>query len=326
MVVEATGGKMIVAGLAGDVFNGTGEMHTLETDFKGLDLNVLMQEKYSISKKLIEREYFNNNKSQEEIAKSLGISQWVISNRMREYGLKPRERTWKIGMRKYSVDDYFFEEINHENAWVLGWLASDGFVNEDGNSLSFGIKVSKKDSDIIKKIKELLQYNGKTYNVKCKLKKTGKEYEQLHLKITSKKIVSRLREFGIVKNKTNKLDFPKLISETNDEEIIKNFIQGVFEGDGSVLFDEKTSSPCFQIVGTKELLSGIQLQLMKHLNLKKTKLTRNVKNSNHFALRYRGRFQAMKIFDWLYSNPKYFLDRKYNRYLDIKRRLNLCAD
>ncbi len=53
------------------------------------------------------------------------------------------------------------------------------------------------------------------------------------------------------------------------------------------------------------------------------KKTRNTKLSNHFALRYRGKFQAIKIFDWLYSNPKHYLNRKYNQYLEIKRSLSL---
>ena len=294
--------------LVGSAFDESPEASSFGSEFKDFNTDSYMPEKYNIDKEFIGREYFVNNKSQQEIADEFGASQWVISNRMRVYGLKTKERTWKLHKKKYSVDENFFDKINPTNAWILGWLASDGFVNECGNALSLGIRISKKDSDIIQKIKELLGYNGPIYHIKMKLQKTGKEYEQLDLKITSRKIVERLREFGIVKNKTFKITFPKLIEDTQNEEIIKGFIQGVFEGDGSLLFDEKTKSPCFQIVGTKELLAGTQLQLMKYLNLKKTKLTRNTKLSNHFALRYRGRFKAIKIFDWLYSNPTYYLD------------------
>ncbi len=302
--------------------NKSPETYSLESVFKGINFDYYMPKKYDISKEFIEQEYFEKNKSQQDIASELGTSQWVISHRMKKYGLKAKEKTWKIHKRKYSVNDNFFEELNPLNAWILGWLASNGFVNKCGNAISVGIKVSKKDSDIIQKIKKLLKYNGPVYEVTVKLEKTGKEYEQMHLKITSKKIVSKLKEYGIVKNKSLKIKFPKLIKETYNEKIIKNFIQGIFEGDGSLLFDEKTQSPCFQIVGTKELLTGIQLQLMKYLELRKTKLTRNTKLTNHFALRYRGRFQAIKIFDWLYSNPSYYLDRKYTKYLEIKRRLS----
>lgn len=280
-----------------------------------------MPQKYNISKEFIEKEYFENNKSQDEIAKMLGISQWVISQRMMEFSLKPKENTRKLWQRKYFVDDNFFDELNPTNAWVLGWLASDGYINENGNALRFGMTIAKKDQDIIGKIKILLKFNGKTYSRKTFLKKTGKEYEQVVLNITSQKIVNRLKLFGLSKNKTESLSFPKLIKDAKNKEIMRAFIQGFFEGDGSLLFDEKHKSPCFQIVGTQEMLLEIQTELINYVKLKKTKLTKYRRSKNHFALRYRGRFQTMKIMDWIYSDTNNYLDRKYNKYLDIKRRL-----
>jgi hypothetical protein len=168
------------------------------------------------------------------------------------------------------------------------------------------------------KIKELLKYTGNVRTFSCFLKKTGKEYNQIELKITSRKIVNRLDVFGIVENKTKNLCFPQVISDLDDEQIIKSFILGVFEGDGSLLFDRKTRSPCFQIVGTKEFLEGIQMHLIKYLGQRKTKLTKNTNISNHYALRYRGRFQFLKIVDWLYSNQDYYLNRKYYQYKKLK--------
>ena len=122
------------------------EACSLQSGFKGTNLDYCMPEKYSVSKEFIEQEYFANNKSQQEIADELGISQWVISHRMRRYRLKAKERTWKIHKRKYSVNDDFFDKINPTNGWVLGWLASDGFVVGKGQGLCFGIKVAKKDA------------------------------------------------------------------------------------------------------------------------------------------------------------------------------------
>ncbi|MCR4368485.1 MAG: hypothetical protein NUV67_01105, partial [archaeon] len=275
----------------------------------------------NISKEFIEEQYFQNNLSQQEIADLLGVSQWVISQRMKKFGLKPKERTWKIHKPIYSVNHSYFDSLNEENAWVIGWIASDGYVKINGNSYYFGMNLSKKDGEIIDKIKNLLNYNGPIYTRNTYLKKTGKWYEENQLQITSKKIFHTLEKYGIGPNKTDKLDFPSEFRDTH-ESILKSFIFGFFEGDGSVLFDEKCNSPCFQIVGTREMLEGIQLQLMKYIGVKKTKLTKNSRKSNHYALRYRGRFQAIKIFDWLYLNQKHYLLRKYQKYLDIKRRLN----
>jgi len=77
----------------------------------------------------------------------------------------------------------------------------------------------------------------------------------------------------------------------------------------------------FQIVGTKELLLPIQHILIKYIGVRKNKLTNNIKGKNHYALRYNGKIQSMKIMDWLYEHkPEWYMDRKYNSYLLEKKK------
>jgi hypothetical protein len=275
--------------------------------------------KYPISKQFIADRYYNYDWSQDKIAKSLGISQWVISHRLREWGLKAKDKTRKLGLKTYFLNDNYFNHVNKENAWLLGWLVSDGFIREGGR---FGLRVSLKDRDVLDKAKEFLGYTGKIIESQTFLKKTGKKYKILSLLITSHKIVNQLKKYGLRTNKTTREVFPLVIKQMRDREIIKSFIRGVFEGDGSILFDAKRRSLLFQIVGPKGLLLDIQNYLIKYLGLRKTKLTHNVKTSNHFALRYRGNKQALKIFDWLYLNSKYHLNRKYGAYLNLRMELS----
>jgi len=80
-------------------------------------------------------------------------------------------------------------------------------------------------------------------------------------------------------------------------------------------------SICFQLVGTKELLMVVQRLLMGYAALAATKLTPNSRpGTNHYALRYRGRRQCRRIFDWIYQNsdPLCRLDRKYCVYRSIQ--------
>jgi hypothetical protein len=304
-------------------------LHCPQSNLGEFDVTYEMPLKYQIDKETLEREYFENGKSQQEIGRALGIPQTVISARMKKFGLKAKNRVWKmvqwVKENAHKVNENYFDYLNVENTWVLGWLASDGYVREGRYTKKFGVRLAKKDAEIVKKLKSLLGFDGPIYETNTVLKKTGKKYELLHMQITSAKIVERLKEFGIVENKSLTIGFPKIIEKIENERLTKSFIFGVFEGDGSVLFDEKSKSPCFQIVGTKEMLSGIQNQLIKYLNLRKTKLTKNTKLSNHYALRYRGKFQAIKIFDWLYEGQQNYLTRKYQRYLEIKGRLQGCA-
>lgn len=274
------------------------------------------QIKYNLSIEQIKHKYYKENKSQAQIAKELEVSQWVISHRMRTAELEIKSKTRNFTNRKYTVNHDYFDRITEESAWILGWLISDGFAQKN----YFGIKVSEKDADIIYKIKEMLDYTGVVYSYENKLTQTNKTYRQKHLKITSNKIVNRLKDFEIYPNKSLTVKFPRIILNTGSEDIIRNFIKGVFEGDGSILLDKNTSL-LFQIVGTKELLQEIQTCLIKYLNVNRNKLTRNVLISNHYALRYRGRYQALKIFDWLYCSSQFHLDRKFKKYLEIKSKL-----
>ncbi|OGJ15857.1 hypothetical protein A3K73_01685 [Candidatus Pacearchaeota archaeon RBG_13_36_9] len=279
--------------------------------------------KYNIAPELLNEEYLIKRKSQSEIAKLLGVSQWVISQRMRKSNLITRKKTWRLTeqryCQKYPVNIHFFDVLTPKNAWVLGWISSDGFINKNKESHAFGLKLNKKDIDVLIKIKNLIGYAGPILEYKTFLKKTNKNYSECLLKISNKRIVKRLEELGICSNKSQNERFPIEIKVSDNEALIKNFIKGFFEGDGSIIYTK--NSLLFQIVGTKEILRDIQYFLMRYLMLNKTKLTRNILDKNHWALRYRGNKQTIKIFDWLYSDNELCLNRKYNKYLQIKEEL-----
>lgn len=277
--------------------------------------------RHSIPLALIKRRYYGEGKSQQQIADELGVSQWVISDRMRKANLHILDRTRKLNPWKYKIDHHAFDSLNDKTAWLIGWMISDGFVS---NNRRFGLKVSVVDKDIIEKFKEYLQYTGPIYKYERKLKQTSKAYHQVGIQPTSRRIVSQLAKFGVFPNKSLSVKLPDLIANKN-EGIIRCFIRGAFEGDGSFFLDSRQSL-LFQIVGTQELCRGIQRYLVKYIGVGVTKLTRNRKKSNHYALRYRGRIQALEIMDWLYQNAEpNVLDRKYNQYLSIREKF-LCVE
>lgn len=277
--------------------------------------------KKDVSLDLIKYKYYNEYKSQQEIADELGVSQWIISDRMRKADLLILSKTRKFNPWRYNINHFSFDVLDKKSAWFLGWMISDGFVRNDRR---FGLKVSMVDKDIVEKFKDYIQYTGPVYRHKQKLEQTNKTYCQVSIQPTSKKIVTEFVKFGIIPNKSLFAKFPKIIT-TKDEDIIRSFIRGVFEGDGSFLLERKQSL-LFQIVGTKELCSDVQEYLMKYVGVKITKLTQNIKGVNHYALRYRGRIQALRIMDWLYENAgSDVLNRKYNKYLLIKKE-TICAE
>lgn len=208
-------------------------------------------------------------------------------------------------------------------AWVLGLLISDGFVRRNNVSAYFGIKLSEKDADVIFKIKEMLKYQGPIHNGFSKLEYDGrvKTFSFKLLQICDVLVVKELEGMGIKQAKTLRENVPTCLADVGDEKIISSFVRGVYDGDGSILFDEKSRSMCFQIVGTSELLRGIQDYLIKYCGVRKTKLTQNIAGTNHFALRYRGNDQAVRILDWIYSSSSTSnrMDRKFYKFHDVRR-------
>lgn len=105
------------------------------------------------------------------------------------------------------------------------------------------------------------------------------------------------------------------------EELARQFIKGVFEGDGSLLLYPKSNRYRFQIVGTIELLTEIQNRLVAYIGLSKTKIHCQNSESNHYLMQYSGCFQVPKIAEWIYKDSKWHLDRKYKVY---RKMVKLC--
>jgi len=272
----------------------------------------------AISPADLQKMYWEEDKSQYDIANELGVTQWKVAQLMRAYNIPRKPKFRKLPHRLCEVDHHALDDLTPKAAWVVGWLLSDGFVYPQAGC--FGLKLSSVDIDVLEDIRCFFGYTGPILRYSSYLERTGNSYETRELKISSPLLLQTLSTFELTGKKTEREVFPQKILDTEDEQIIRNFIKGVFEGDGSIMCDGK-SSVCFQIVGTKELLTDIQECLMRYVGVGRTKLTHNTKVSNHYALRYRGRFQAMGIFNWIYKGSRWHLKRKYEAYLEIKRKL-----
>mgnify|MGYP001160614852 CR=1 FL=1 len=257
----------------------------------------------------IKQKYYKEGKSQQQIADELGISQWMVSDRMRKARLKTKPKTWKLGQRKYELNEAAFDKITPHAAWVLGWLVSDGFVSKSSNS--FGVKVSPKDVDALEKIKSFFSYSGPILKGRSRLKATGKTYGHRLLKITSPKLKQTLLSLGVSPSKTSHETY---LPTVEGEALDRQFIKGVFEGDGSLLYYPKTNRFKFQVVGTSELLHEIQDRLVKYLGIGKTKIHCQNSVSNHHLMQYSGKHQVPKIARWIYQDSIWHLDRKHNTY------------
>lgn len=248
---------------------------------------------------------YNNGISLRQLENEFECSRRTLSKILKENNITIKDNS--INSRKYNHDETFFDSIDTEHkAYWLGFMYADGFIEakrQHGNQ-KFGISLSIIDIEHLEKFKKDLKsnnpikiYKGSGYN------STG---EFAKLLITCQNTVNNLKANGCMEQKTCNLKFPNL-----PKNLIRHFIRGYFDGDGSLSYYVKNKR-CYEIsfVGTKDFLTG----LMRHLN-KELKLS--TKDSITYQLKLGGNNQVKDILDYLYKDSTIYLDRKYGKYLDL---------
>ena len=270
--------------------------------------------------------YETGNYTAVELSKHFPVTNTAISALLKRNGYKTKSQSEL--QRKYPINEYFFDEINTEDkAYVLGLLYADGCNQTERNLVAISLKES--DKDVLEKITELIQPDKplRYYTTANSRKKEGFEnsQNQWRLTINNKHISQRLVELGCGKAKTHNLTFPT--EEQVPSHLIRHFIRGYFDGDGSVSGD-KQKQFCF--VGTIDFLLPLQQILMRELGFSESKLDQRHKNidNNIRSLRYCGINQCIKFRDWLYKDATIFIKRKkeiFDSYSPFERQEMKCS-
>lgn len=216
-------------------------------------------------------------------------------------------------MRKYLLNENFFSVIDtEEKAYFLGFLFADGYINEKLNMVD--LTLHHKDSEILEKFVKELYSNDRP------LKIIRNDY--LRLVINSEKIITDLKKHGCFQKKTFKLEFPTTI----ENNLIKHFMRGYFDGDGSIYINEKSLT--FSIVGTENFITKYKEILIKECLLSDTKLgiRHKERNNNIRSLVFGGNIIINRIYHFLYDNSSIYLSRKKTKFLDILEKKDYFCD
>lgn len=161
-----------------------------------------------------------------------------IINMNREEQIKYIEENlpFSSGMHsKRRVRQDFFSSIDTElQAYLLGFYASDGSINEKRKT--FRIHLQEQDSDIVYLFKDMICPDARTFELKdriCVNPRNGKEYKGCNsfgVDINSSKICNDLVNLGFGYNKTySENSLPPI-----KKDLIRHFIRGYFDGDGTI--------------------------------------------------------------------------------------------
>ncbi len=204
--------------------------------------------------------------------------------------------------RKYAVNHDYFENIDSEDkAYFLGFMYADGYNRQVHGQKSMTLNLAIKDISVIESLREKVCPDKKLY-INYRSLKNPNWQDSVCLSVQSVKLSDDLAKWGCVQAKTHILTFP----ENLDPNFYRHFIRGYFDGDGYC------NPKRFDLIGTIPFLERVQEILMKELNLNKTKLGRRHKDREDTirTLIYGGTHVTKRIYEYLYKDAEYFLERK----------------
>lgn len=211
-----------------------------------------------------------------------------------------------------------FSDIQTElQAYILGFFAADGSVDEKRKT--FRLKLQQDDSEIVYLVKDTICPDARIFSVdpyeitgRNNKKYIGKP--QFGVDINSTFIVNDLVNLGYGFKKTySELHLPNI-----DKSLIRHFIRGYFDGDGSfsgnIRIDEgksprKAVKFCICSKG-KTILEEIQ----KFFSLYDiTTAIYYSKRDDLYLLNTSSQKSVKLIFNLLYDDSNYYLQRKFNK-------------
>lgn len=256
--------------------------------------------------RMYNEEYIGKSLSLPMLANKYHCGTTTIHRNFTKNNLKCRSHSEKS--RKYKCNYYYFDNIDcEEKAYFLGLIYSDGYIT--GNA--FGIALKSNDIEILEKLALCM---SSTHKIKIYRNNGYGSYhnptEYCRLIIKNQHLVDSLIKNGVEYHKSLKLKPPKL-----DDYLIRHFIRGFMDGDGSIY--ESCKSYTVSFTGVPEMLNYIGDHIKSKGIIKRYKLYPEHMSDVTYSLKIGGNIQSKNLLLYLYDNSKIYLKRKHDIYLHI---------
>ena len=254
----------------------------------------------------------------DSLARQYNVSGPAIRQMLKRRGIKINNDRAKLA-RKYTLNEDYFEKIDsEEKAYFLGLLYADGCNQPQRNTTT--IMLQERDGHILEKFYKEINCNKPLYFYK-KRQKHHQNY--LKVEINSQKFSLDLEKLGCVKDKAFIIDFPSDYIFSNNK-LIRHFVRGYFDGDGCVgIYRNKKNAgkngyknvTCN--ITSNSLFCFAIKELLQDININCSIVVAN-KSEHTRTLVIGGNKQAIRFLDWIYKESNVHLNRKYNKYIEIK--------
>lgn len=252
--------------------------------------------------------YVNTLTPIRQIAKEVNADQTVVKRIIKECELQKRtSKRINAGL----ISDYFETIDNPHKAYWLGMLFTDGSVDRNRGHYRIRLTLQYKDKELLEKFQHDLGLQSKLYE----RKEPGKE--SFSVEFNDEKMFNDLSKYGICPRKTYVTEhIPKNIPN----EYIVDFIRGMFDGDGCLTYSDDM---VYDVVVNftsyhKQIIDEFKLLVDEYV------LDKQNHNKSFFTTawhtQWRGYNQVVTLLDKLYDNADIYLERKYNKYIQLKNR------
>ncbi len=235
----------------------------------------------------------------------MGRPQQTINIVAKKYGLKFARKEMKYNPTK-RIHNSYFKTQSPEMAYILGFIAADGCLQDD-NGTRLSIILSEKDREHLEKIVNCLSYSGELHH--------SSSNNACYFNIGSREIFNDLLSYGITPRKSLTLKWP----DNLEEKYYPDFIRGYFDGDGCIVMhggNGELSSPqlCFSVLGTLDFLTEMK-KYINHVTKNQKGFIVFKKASNIYNLIFSGNLIPTEFGNIIYYGESLLkLERKYKRF------------
>ena len=209
--------------------------------------------------------------------------------------------------RKYFFNEKYFDNIDNEHkAYWLGFIYADGCHNTEKYSLA--ITLQEQDAYLLKTFYEDICCDKEIkrhYN---------KDYDRFyaHIYIQHPHLSEILLKQGVPGDKSFKIKFP--CDEIVPDDLKRHFIRGYLDGDGCITIPKDKSKMSWSIIGNYDCM----YEMKKYIEYNIPDYPISIlKHDNVYHIGKGGRFVTQIFLDWLYKDATIYLQRKYDKYIEI---------
>lgn len=269
--------------------------------------------------------YYNKKMSATEVAKIFNTGYAVINRFLKRNGCKLKSLS-EIH-RKFDQD--VFESIDtQEKAYWLGYMFADGCVRVTNHKhingtiySQYSISLTSIDKEVIVAFKRFLNCNTKLKKYKVLTGYTTDSSYYIE-SVSSYKMFKDLEDKNCLSNKTKKLEIPKNVPQ----ELIRHFIRGYFDGDGSVYIcktKNKSLNPykgksyyeklSVNIVSTYDFCRFLNKEIFSQDSDKNVYKEKRSVQDNIYYLKFDTN-KAKLFYEFIYRDSNIFLGRKKEKF------------